>query len=258
MIINDESQRETLLAAGKRLREVLDAVLAQTVVGANAKSLDELAHTMITEGGDTPAFLGYQPMGMTEKYPATLCVSVNDAVVHGIPQEAVVLQEGDVVSVDCGLEHNGVFVDAACTVIVGKGDDKAKALLEANKKALRYALVFARAGATIGDIGSAIETVAEEYDFAVPLELGGHGVGNAPHEEPFIPNIGDPGGGDTLQKGLVLAIEPIFFEGESPHITTADDGFTYKTASGERSSHFEHTILITEGAPVIVTGPMWE
>ena len=257
MIVTDDKQRETLRTAGKRLREVLDAVLARVAVGVDAKSLDGLAHTMITEGGDVPAFLGYQPLGMANPYPATLCVSVNDAVVHGVPAEGLVFQEGDVVSVDCGLQHNGVYVDAACTALVGEGDAEAQALLEANKKALRYALVFVRAGATTGDVGSAVETVAQEYGFAAPPELGGHGVGDAQHEEPFIPNIGDPGAGVALEEGMVLAIEPIFFEGDNPHIVTADDGFTYKTASGKRSSHFEHTVLVGDGAPELVTGPMW-
>jgi len=256
--VTDDTQREALFAAGKRLRAVLDAVLARVAVGVLVKSLDALAHTLIIDGGDTPSFLGYQPLGMAKQYPATLCVSLNDAVVHGVPQEGVALQEGDVLSVDCGLVHKGVFVDAACTVIVGEGDDQARALLEANRKALRYALVFARAGATTGDIGNAVETVAQEYGFVAPPELGGHGVGNAQHEEPFLPNLGDPGGGETLQEGQVLAIEPIFFEGEDSQIVTADDGFTYRTMSGKRSSHFEHTVLVTEETPVLVTGPMWE
>lgn len=258
MIVTEESKKKTLLEAGKRLRKVLDAVLKRVAIGADAKSLDTFAHNMIIDGGDTPTFLGYAPDGVGKKFPATLCVSVNDEVVHGVPKKETVFKEGDIVSVDCGLQHNGVFVDAACTVIVGKGDEQAQALLEANKKALRYALVFTRAGATTGDIGSAVEMVAKEYDFATPPELGGHGVGNAQHEPPFIPNIGDPGSGDKLQEGQVLAIEPILFEGENPHITLSDkDGFTYKTMSGKRSSHFEHTVLVTKEAPILVTGKMW-
>lgn len=258
MIITSESRREVLLEAGRRLRKVLDAVLAHVAVGVDAVFLDTFAHDMIVDGGDTPTFLGYRPLGSMKEYPATLCVSVNDEVVHGVPKTETVFQEGDIVSVDCGLQHGGMFVDSACTVIVGEGDTEARALLEANKKALRYALVFARVGATTGDVGSAIETVAEEYGFATPPELGGHGVGGAQHEAPFIPNIGDPGTGDRFQEGQVLAIEPILFEGKNPHVVVSeDDGFTYKTVSGERSSHFEHTVLVTKGAPVLVTGEMW-
>ena len=257
MIVAEEGQKEVLLEAGRRLRKVLDAVLASVLVGVDAKSLDDLAHRMILDGGDTPTFLGYCPSGMGDGYPAVLCVSVNDEVVHGVPKKETVFRDGDVVSVDCGLQHEGVFVDAACTVIVGEGDERARALLEANRKALRYALVFARAGARTGDIGSAVESVADEYDFVTPPELGGHGVGGAQHEDPFIPNIGDPDSGECLQAGQVLAIEPIFFEGKNPHVAVSGDGFTYKTVSGERSSHFEHTVLLTNGAPVLVTGEMW-
>ena len=257
MIVKDDKQQKTLLEAGRRLRKVLDAVIERITVGVDAESLDAFANAMITDKGDIPAFLGYQPIGMAKKYPATLCVSVNNEVVHGIPKKEKVFKNGDVVSVDCGLQHKGVFVDAACTVMVGKGDTEAKALLNTNKKALRYALVYTRAGATTGDIGAAVETIAQEYGYATPFELGGHGLGNAPHEEPFIANIGNPGEGAVLQEGQVVAIEPIFFEGENPHITTADDGFTHKTASGKRSSHFEHTVIVTKGAPMVVTGPLW-
>ena len=257
MIITEDAQQETLRNAGKRLRKILNAVAERIKSGVATEELDSYARTMIAKQGDVPSFLGYQPSGMDKEYPAALCVSINDEVVHGIPKKETVLKEGDVVSIDCGLEHEKIFVDAAYTTIVGEGDSEAKALLEANKKALRYALVFARAGAAIGDIGSAVETVANEYGYVTPPELGGHGIGGAQHEDPFIPNIGDPGAGEKLQKGQVIAIEPIFFEGESPHIKLADDGFTYKTVSGKRSAHFEHTIIVTEGTPILVTGDMW-
>ena len=261
MIITDDAQRQTLLEAGKRLRAVLDAVIGRVVAGVRATELDAFAHATIVEQGDTPTFLGYKPPGMKKKFPATLCVSVNDEVVHGIPKEETVFAAGDVVSVDCGLIHKGLFVDSACTVIVEGGDKDKEAdamrLLDANRKALRYALVFARAGATTGDIGSAIETVADEYTFATPPELGGHGIGEAQHEDPFIPNIGNPDGGEKLKKGQVVAIEPILFEGSDPRIKLADDGFTYKTTDGSRSAHFEHTVIITDTAPTIATGPMW-
>lgn len=194
---------------------------------------------------------------MPKKYPATLCVSINDEVVHGIPEKEKYIKEGDIVSIDCGLQHKGFFVDAACTVVAGTGDTKAKELIEATKKALRYALVFARAGAKTGDVGSAVETVANEYGFITPPELGGHGVGAAQHEDPFIPNMGDPGTGETLKNGQVVSIEPIFFEGTDPRVAVANDGFTYKTTDSSRAAHFEHTIIINEDAPTIVTGLMW-
>ena len=257
MIITEEAQQERLLVAGKRLREVLDAVAKKIVPNTTTKALDVYAAEIIAKNGDTPTFLGYKPTGMAKEYPATLCVSINNEVVHGIPKEETYIKEGDVVSIDCGLQHERFFVDAACTVIAGKGDTKAKELLEATKKALKYALVFTRAGAKTGDIGSAVETVANEYGFVTPPELGGHGVGAAQHEDPFIPNMGDPGTGETLQKGQVISIEPILFEGIDPRITMADDGFTYQTKDGSRAAHFEHTIIITDTTPNIVTGPMW-
>lgn len=258
MIIERETERETLLEAGRRLRRVLDAIKKNIKPGVVAKDLDEYAHAMILEGGDTPAFLNYKPASSTKKYPATLCVSINNDIVHGVPKEDVIIKEGDIVSVDCGLQHKGFFVDAAYTVVVGRVQDvQAKELVEATRKALRYALVFARAGAAVGDIGSAIETVANEYEYTVPPELGGHGVGAAVHEEPFIPNIGDPGAGVVLEEGQVISIEPIFSEGVDPRIKVADDGFTCQTVDGSRTAHFEHTVLVEKETPILVTGPMW-
>ena len=259
MIITKNAQREILLVAGERLREVLNAVAKQVTPGTTTEELNRYAHTLVTENGDEPSFLGYKPSGASKGYPATLCVSINDEVVHGIPKKGTVIKEGDIVSIDCGLRHKEIFVDAACTVIAGNTDNdtKAKELLEATKKALRYALVFVRAGAKTGDIGNAIETVANEYGFVTPPEIGGHGIGIAQHEEPFIPNMGDPGTGESLQEGQVISIEPIFFEGINPRITVTDDGFTYRTADGSRAAHFEHTVIVNKSTPTVATGPMW-
>ena len=258
MIVSDEKGRETLLEAGRRLRAALDAVRERIAPGVSAKDLDTHAHGLITAAGDTPAFLGYRPSAVHPlKFPGTLCVSVNDEMVHGIPGADKVLRDGDVVSVDCGLEHDGMFVDAAYTVVVGNGTPEAHALVDATRRALRYATVVARAGARTGDIGAAVETVAGEYGYTVPPELGGHGLGAALHEDPFIPNIGDPGRGTPLREGEVIAVEPIFSESADPTIKLGDDGFVYRTPDGAIAAHFEHTLLLTAGAPVIVTGPMW-
>ena len=257
MIITDEKQKAILLEAGRRLRGVLDTVREHITPGTTTKALDTLAHEMIVAGGDKPAFLNYQPGSMTVAFPATLCVSLNSEMVHGVPNPETVIQDGDIVSIDCGLEHNGVFVDAAYTVVVGEGDPRAHALIEAARKALQYALVVVRAGATTGDIGNAIETVAEEHRYTIPPELGGHGVGSAQHEDPFIPNIGNPGEGAMLRNGEVIAIEPIFSEGTDPQAVLGSDGFAYCTKDGARAAHFEHTVLVTDSTPVIVTGPMW-
>ncbi len=257
MIIADEKQKDILIESGKRLRTVLDAVRERIQPGVSTAELDALAYTLITERGDKPAFLNYRPAGAPAGFPATLCVSLNDEIVHGVPNAETIIQDGDIVSVDCGLQHRGIFVDAAYTVVVGIADSVAQALTEATRKALKFATVVIRAGATTGDIGSAVETVAKEYGYTVPPELGGHGVGHAQHEDPFIPNIGDVGRGTPLRENEVIAVEPIFLEGDDPRIQQGDDGFVYRSTDRSRSAHFEHTLLVTKEAPIIVTGPMW-
>ena len=256
MIVTNEKQKSTLLAAGKRLREVLDAVSERIAVGVTTKDLDTIAHTMIIDGGDTPAFLNYKPAGAPRAFPATLCVSVNDEMVHGVPSERVI-KDGDIVSIDCGLSRDGIFVDAACTVIVGEGDVQAKKLIEATRRSLANAIIVARADMRVGDVGSAVESVASEYEFTVIPELGGHGLGVAQHEDPFIPNIGNPSEGHKFSEGEVIAIEPILSEGDDPRIVLGDDNFSYCTVDGSRSAHFEHTLMVTNATPIIVTGPMW-
>lgn len=258
MYIKTEKEKETLLEAGRRLREVLDSVAKKIVPGVRVHDLDKMAYDMIIGYGDIPAFLNYQPYGSKFPYPATMCISTNEEIVHGIPSEdKPPIQEGDIVSIDCGLAHNGIFVDAACSVLVGKASERDIMLVTATRKALENALVVARAGNTVGDIGNAVEIVANETGFVVPPELGGHGVGNSQHEEPFIPNLGDPGEGEILEEGMVIAIEPIFFDGDDPRIKLAKDKYTYVTQDKANAAHFEHTILVTKGAPIIATGPMW-
>ena len=258
MIITDAAVQQKLLSAGERLRSVLDAVLDRIAPGVVAADLDQLARDRIRKCDALPAFLGYRPASSPSPYPAALCVSINEGVVHGVPAQGLVIQDGDVVSVDCGLSYDGYFVDAACTVVVGSGDGAAERLVEATRKALKLALFELRAGVRVGKVSNCIETFASEQGFVAPPELGGHGVGLAPHEEPFVPNMGDPSMGPVLQKGQVLAIEPIFFEGADPRVVLSkEDGFTYVTADGSRSAHFEHTVIVTDGAPIIVTGPMW-
>ena len=257
MIITTEAEKAGLQEAGKRLREVLDTIRDLLVPGAVTADLDRKAYECIVKKGDTPAFLNYKPAGARRAFPATLCVSINNEIVHGIPTTETVIKEGDIVSIDCGLSHKGFFVDAAFSMIVGQGSREARALVEATRKALSYALIFARAGSTTGDIGNAVETVAFEHGFTVPPELGGHGVGAAQHEDPFIPNIGDPGQGEVFRDGEVVALEPIFLVGDDPRILLAEDEFTYCSADGSLAAHFEHTVLITNETPLIVTGPMW-
>ena len=255
MRIEDESQIIALKEGGANLKKVLDTVADKIAPGVETKDLEDLAVRTIESFGDKPAFLGYKPFGAQRPFPAALCVSINDEIVHGIPNEnSKVLKEGDIVSIDCGLVHYGYIVDSAVTVPVGKIDDKAASLIKATKKALDYAMIAAHDGATTGDVGYTVETFLKKEGFSIPPELGGHGVGKEVHEDPFIPNVGDEGEGDVLKEGDVIALEPIAFEGKDFLIELAEDGYTYKTRDGSRAAHFEHTIIVQKGHPIVLTG----
>ena len=196
----------------------------------------------------------YTPEGARRVYPATLCVSINDEVVHGIPNESVkILQEGDIVGLDLGLAHKGVIVDAAITVPVGEVSEEVKRLLAATERALAAGIAQAIPGNPMGAISHAIQRKLREPVLGVVKELGGHGVGDLVHEEPFIPNFGHPGDGELLSEGMVLALEPISTAGKAA-VILAPDGYTYRTKDGSRSAHFEHTILIEKGGARIITG----
>lgn len=238
---------------GKHLALVLAALRDAVKVGVQTVDLNALAEKMVREFGDKPAFLNYKPQGAKRGFPASLCVSVNDEIVHGIPTENNrTLVEGDIVGLDMGLTHDGMVVDSAITVPVGKIDVKAKKLLAATEESLYAGIKAARGGMHVGDIGEAVEGVANRNHYSIADELAGHGVGYKVHEDPFVPNFGMPGQGPLLKPGMVIAIEPMLNEGGS-EIRVGADGWTISTADGSRSAHFEHTILITEGAPEILT-----
>lgn len=253
MTITTDSRKADLIEAGKRLAAVIAALEAKVAPGVTAAELDDLAERLIRGGGDVPSFLGYTPEGADRPYPATLCVSVNDEVVHGIPNESEKrLKEGDIVGLDLGLTHKGIVVDAAVTVPVGSVDERTRKLLEATKRALAAGIKEARPGNHVGDIGHAIQTVIEEAGFSVVKELGGHGVGDVVHEEPFISNFGTPGTGEALVEGMVLALEPIANLGKAA-VRLAPDGYTFRTRDGSKSAHFEHTVLLEKDGARIVT-----
>ena len=254
MTIKNDTERANLIEAGKRLAAVLTALRAKVAPGVSAEELDDLAEQMIREGGDEPCFLGYTPEGAERPYPAALCVSINDEVVHGIPNESVkILKEGDIVGLDLGLTHKGIIVDAAITVPVGEVSEEIKRLLSATEVALTSGIAQAIPGNHIGDISSAIQKKIEGAGFKVVKDLGGHGVGELVHEEPFIPNFGKPGEGELLFEGMVLALEPISSAGKAS-VILAPDGYTYRTKDGSLSAHFEHTILIEKDGARIITG----
>ncbi len=252
IIIKTPQEIEVLREGGRRLAAVLQKVAAHVEPGISTKELDRVAEKLIREGGDEPAFLNYQPSGAPYPYPASLCVSVNSEVVHGIPHDNRILKEGDIVSLDLGLKHKGLFTDHAITVPVGKIPKNVQELLDITKKSLEIGIDAAQPGARTGDVGYAIEKYIRKYKYGIVRELAGHGVGKEIHEDPFIPNFGKPGVGALLKPGMVVAIEPMINEGRAAVILTPDE-YTFKTADGKRSAHFEHTVVITENGPEILT-----
>ena len=244
---------QKLRDGGKHLAMVLAALKDAAVVGAMTADLDALAAKMVKDFGDKPAFLNYKPQGAKRAFPASLCVSINDEIVHGIPTENNrALADGDIVSLDMGLTHEGMIVDSAITVGVGKIDAKAKKLLAATEEALYAGIKAARGGKFVGDIGVEVEAVADRNNYSIADELAGHGVGYKVHEDPFVPNFGMPGQGPLLKPGMVIAIEPMLNEGKGD-IVVGPDNWTISTRDGSRSAHFEHTVLITDGAPEVLT-----
>ena len=253
MTIVNDTERTKLLEAGRRLAAVFTALREKVAPGVTSEELDDLAEQLIRDGGDTPSLIGYSPDGAARPYPATLCVSINDEVVHGIPNETPkTFKEGDIVGLDLVLTHEGVVVDAAITVPVGRVDAKSAKLLRVTEEALTAGIAAARPGAHMGDIGHAIQAAIEGAGFSVVKDLGGHGVGGDVHEEPFVPNYGRAGTGAKLAEGMVLALEPIAAAGKGA-VTLAPDGYTYRTRDGSRSAHFEHTILIEKEGALVVT-----
>ena len=251
--IKTAEEVEILREAGKRLARVLNALSKKVAPGVSTAELDALAEELILKGKDLPAFKGYTPEGALRPYPSTLCASVNNEIVHGIPTENPrILLEGDIIGLDCGLRHEGLIVDAAVTVSVGAMDVDAEKLVMVTCEALMAGITVAEPGGFVGDIGAAIENYVKPFGYGIVRELGGHGVGYQVHEEPHVPNFGKQGTGAELVPGMVLAIEPMVNEG-TEHIILSDDGYTFKTADGKRSAHFEHTIVITLDGPEILT-----
>jgi methionyl aminopeptidase len=250
VIIKTKEEIEILREGGRRLAAILAKVKDKVRPGVTTLELDQYAYELIRAGGDEPAFLNYRPEGHDIAYPASLCTSVNNEVVHGIPNASKILKEGDIISIDLGLKHRGLFTDHAVTVSVGEASKATRKLLHATEEALIAGIGQARAGNTVGDIGYAIESKAERY--GIVEELSGHGVGRKIHEDPYIPNFGKKGQGAKLVPGMVIAIEPMFNIGGAD-IVSDEDGYTIKTADGSRSAHFEHTVLVTEGEPEILT-----
>lgn len=234
--------------AGRVVFEVLEALAAAAVPGATTAELDRLAAERTRALGAAPAFLGYHG------YPACLCISVNDEVIHGIPSPRRVLAEGDLVGLDFGAVLGGWYADSARTVAVGTVSAEAARLIAATRGALARGIAAARPDGRTGDIGAAVQRHAEAQGFSVVRDFVGHGVGRRLHEPPQLPNYGTPGTGVRLRPGMVLAIEPMV-NARGPEVETLDDGWTAVTADGGLSAHFEHTVAVTENGPEILTLP---
>ncbi len=251
IIIKTKEEIEKLRRGGPILARILKRVGKAVKPGVTTLELDALAENLIREAGGEPSFLHYKPYGAHFPYPASLCVSINSEVVHGIPGTRKI-KAGDIVSLDLGLKYEGVFLDHAITVTVGAVPAKDKELVAVCQEALDAGIAQAVPGNTTGDIGHAIESVIKPHKFGILRTFTGHGVGRAIHEDPYVPNYGKPGKGDKLKAGMVIAIEPMITRGKES-VFVARDGYTVKTTDNSRAAHFEHTVLITEKGPEILT-----
>ncbi|WP_419163627.1 type I methionyl aminopeptidase [Candidatus Palauibacter sp.] len=245
--LKSPAQIEAIAEAGAIVAEVLEMATEQAMPGRSTGELNEMAEAMIRDHpGAIPAFKGLYG------FPATLCTSVNEEVVHGIPSSRRRLEAGDILSVDVGVKQGGLFADAAVTIPVGEVAPATERLLDVTRSALEVGVDAARPGTQLGDLGCAIQTHIEAAGFSVIRELVGHGVGEAPHEEPQVPNYGVRGRGFRMKAGLVIAIEPMVNAGR-PEIRTLDDEWTVVTADGRLSAHFEHTVAVTVEGPQVLT-----
>ncbi len=254
MIARGQADLEALREGGKRLAKHVRTLSAMVKPGITARELEEAAREMVKADGDELAFFGHKERKGDTPYPSGLCLSINDVIVHAPAAISdAVIQDGDIVSLDFGIKHKGFYTDHAATVIAGapksKEDEK---LVRGTYEALAVGIAQARVGNTTGDIGYAVQKIAEKYGFGYPKNLSGHGVGLKVHEEPHVPNYGDPGRGYKLHENEIIAIEPMMTLGTSD-LYVDKDGYSYRTKDGSRAAHAEHTVLITKDGPEILT-----
>jgi methionyl aminopeptidase len=246
---------DAMHVAGALVARALVAVSAAARPGISTGELDALAEQVIRDGGGVPSFLGYHG------YPGSICASVNDQIVHGIPSNAQVLADGDLLSIDCGAIVDGWHGDAAVTLVAGTGAPADVALSAACEQALQAGIAVVRADARLTDVSHAVQVAAEEAGrrdgvvYGIVQEYGGHGIGTAMHMDPFLPNHGAPGQGPRIVPGMALAVEPMLTAGD-PETRELDDGWTVVTADGSRAAHWEHTVAVTDDGPRILTLPL--
>ena len=246
IVCRSDAEIGKMLKANQLVADVLQAVEAAVGEGVSTMDLDVLAECLVREGGAEPAFKGYRG------FPATLCTSINEEVVHGIPSKARVLKSGDVVSVDMGVKLGGYYGDSAVTVAVGDVPQAARDLLVVTRESLERAIKHVRVGARLSDVSHAVQEWVEQHGFAIVREFVGHGIGERLHEEPQIPNYGPPGRGPKLAAGMVLAIEPMVAMGR-PETKVLSDGWTAVTKDRSLAAHFEHTVAVTAEGPLVLT-----
>ncbi|MEA2684604.1 MAG: methionyl aminopeptidase [Chloroflexota bacterium] len=243
--VKSKTELQLMRDAGKLLAEVLDELEGACTAGVTTNDIDRIADGLIRKSGAVPGFLGYNG------FPKSLCISVNEEVVHGIPGSRVI-GDGDLVSLDCGLVYNGLWADSGRTVMVGDVTQQARKLVDVTRNALDAGIQQARPGNRVGDISAAVQKVVEAGGFSVVRNFVGHGIGRNMHEEPQVPNFGVPGTGPLLKTGYALAIEPMVNEG-THEVEMLDDRWTIITADRKLSAYFEHTVLITDDGPEIST-----
>lgn len=250
--LKTEDELVLMRRAGLVVSEILDMLREMIRPGVSTAELDRAAEAHIVQSGGTAAFKGYRPSHAATPFPGTLCVSVNDEIVHGIPDDRRILEEGDIVSVDVGVCLDGYYGDAACTYPVGKVGPARQELLEVTEESLNRAIAAALKNNTIGDIGHAVEAYVVARGFGLVRDYTGHGVGRKLHEAPQVPNFGKPHRGVTLQRGMTLAIEPMVMAGRE-EVKLGSDGWVVVTADGSDAAHFERSIVVTDDGPEILT-----
>jgi methionyl aminopeptidase len=252
--IKTAAEIQAMRAAGQVVAQILATVRAEAKAGMRTADLDEAARGVLAEAGATSPFLGYRPAFAPVPFPATICTSVNDAALHGIPGRYR-LADGDLLSVDCGAVLDGWAADAAISFSIGPSRPADRRLITTTGDALQAGIAAAVPGARIGDISAAIGAAGRAGGYGICTDFGGHGVGRAMHEDPHIPNEGPPGRGRRLVPGLVIAIEPWFLAGGRDRYHIDDDGWTIRSTDGSRAAHVEHTVAVTEEGPQILTLP---
>ena len=246
IICRSAAEISKMRAASQLVAAVLAELESAVAPGVTTADLDRMAERLVREGGAVPAFKGYRG------FPATLCASVNEEVIHGIPSASRKLAEGDVISLDVGVKLNGYFGDSAVTVPVGRVPEATIRLLRVTQQSLERAIAQVRVGGRLSDIGHAVQTWVESNGYSIVREFVGHGIGERLHEDPQIPNYGDPGRGPKLQEGMVLAIEPMVAMGR-PETKVLADGWTAVTKDGSVAAHFEHTVAVAADGPIVMT-----